>query len=155
MNPEAEPDPELAEIRAKRIQELRARQSAPEATPRPPRTSPTDLSARSFRAFLAEHPRAIVDVWAPWCGPCRTMAPILDGLAQEFAGTVEFGKLNADQEPGLAGQFGVEGIPTLLIFDRGRLVDRVIGAVPGNLLRARIQAVYGLGAGANAEDEEN
>jgi thioredoxin 1 len=143
-----EPDPELAAIRAKRIQELLARQSPSATAPRPARKVPTDLTAGSFVAFLAAHPRAIVDVWAPWCAPCQTMAPILDGLAQEFAGRVEFGKLNADNEAGLAGQFRVEGIPTLLLFDRGRLVDRVVGAVPGNQLRERIRAIYALGSPA-------
>ena len=155
MTEETDLDPELATIRAKRIQELLARQSADESTPRPIRKGPTDLSVHSFSAFLTEHPRVVVDVWAPWCGPCRTMAPILDGLASEFAGQVEFGKLNADNEPGLAGQFRVEGIPTLLLFHRGRLVDRVIGAVPGNLLRARIRSVYGIGDGSSTEDGEN
>ena len=154
MTEEAAPDPELAAIRAKRIQAILARQSTGERASPPART-PTDLSARSFPAFLSEHPRVLVDVWAPWCGPCRSMAPILDGLASEFAGQVTFGKLNADNEPGLAGQFRVEGIPTLLLFDHGRLVDRIIGAVPGNLLRARIQSVYGLGPAPTSEDEEN
>ena len=155
MTQENEPDPELAAIRAKRIQELIARQTAGGPAPRPTRTTPTDLSARSFGTFLEEHPHAIVDVWAPWCGPCRTMAPILDGLANEFAGQVGFGKLNADNEPGLAGQFRVEGIPTLLLFERGRLVDRVIGAVPGDMLRTRIRSVYGLGRPAAGTGEEN
>ena len=155
MTEEAELDPELASIRAKRIQALLARQSAGETAPPPTRTGPTDLSARSFPTFLSEHPRVIIDVWAPWCGPCRTMAPILDGLAHEFAGQVAFGKLNADNEPGLAGQFRVEGIPTLLLFDHGRLIDRVIGAVPGYMLRARIRSVYGLGNASSSEDEEN
>ena len=155
MTEETELDPELASIRAKRIQELLAQRTAGEPAPRPVRTAPTDLSARSFGAFLAEHPHAVVDVWAPWCAPCRTMAPILDGLAHEFAGQVGFGKLNADNEPGLAGQFRVEGIPTLLLFERGRLVDRVIGAVPGDLLRTRIRSVYRLGLPSAATDEEN
>lgn len=155
MTDDLESDPELAAIRARRVQEILARKSPGETAPRPtvPK-KPTDLTARSFSTFLAEHPRTIVDVWAPWCAPCRTMAPILDALSNEFAGQVEFGKLNADNEPGLAGQFRVEGIPTLLLFDRGRLVDRVVGAVPGNLLRERIRTVYGLGRVAT-QDEEN
>lgn len=144
MNEESEVDPELAALRARRIQELLNRTSAPNVAAPPVPSRPTDLSGRSFSPFLQQHPRVVVDVWAPWCGPCRTMAPILDGLAREFAGSVAFGKLNADNEPGIAGQFGVEGIPTLLLFDRGRLVDRVVGAVPADALRGRLRAVFGL-----------
>ena len=143
-----ESDPELAALRARRIQELIAARSAPPPTAVPtlPSTTPLDLSASSFGAFLAEHPRVVIDVWAPWCGPCRTMAPILDGLAKELAADVRFGKVNADNEPMLAAQYRVEGIPTLLLFDHGRLVDKVVGAVPGHMLRSRIRSVFRIGS---------
>lgn len=115
----------------------------------------TGLSRATFVSFVSEHPRALVDVWAPWCGPCRTMGPILEALAQEYAGRVDFGKINADDEPGLANQFGVEGIPTLLFFRRGQLVDRVVGAVPPDRLRNRIRAVYGPSTRADSGEPED
>ncbi len=141
-------DPELAEIRARRIEQLRKDRAASAMPPPapPPPTRPTDLTAGTFTAFLGAHPRVVVDVWAPWCGPCRTMAPILDGLATELAPAVSFAKLNADDEPGLASQFGVEGIPTLLLFERGRLLDRVVGAYPKEPLRQHLRSVYRLGS---------
>lgn len=136
-----EVDLEFAEIRARRVEELLARG---ERRP-PPQSVTADLTVASFPAFLAAHSRAIVDVWAPWCGPCRTMAPILDALAHELSPEVQFGKLNADTAPGLAERWNVEGIPTLLLFEQGRLADRVVGAHPQKALRARIRAVYRLG----------
>lgn len=143
---EGEIDPELAQIRARRIQEIRARQTAPTPSVTTP-SRPVELTSASFGSFLGAHPRVVVDVWAPWCGPCRTMAPILDGLAGELAPDVRFAKLNADEEPALAAQWQVEGIPTLLLFERGRLVDRVVGAYPREPLRQHIRSVYRLGAG--------
>ncbi|MGP8158359.1 MAG: thioredoxin [Thermoplasmata archaeon] len=136
-------DPELAEIRARRARALlseHARSSA--AVVAPPK--PTPLTRSSFPSFLAEHSRAVVDVWAPWCGPCRAMAPVLDSLARELAGEVSFGKLNADEEPALAARWNVEGIPTLLVFERGQLVDRVVGALPHDALAGRLRASYRL-----------
>lgn len=149
-----EADPELSAIRARRVAQLLTRR--PDApTSAPARAVPVELTSSSIRPFLADHPRAVVDVWAPWCGPCRTMAPILDGLAGELAPNVHFGKLNADTEPSLAARWNVEGIPTLLLFESGRLVDRIVGAQPRDRLRARLQAVFRLGDGTRtAADEE-
>ncbi len=72
------------------------------------------------------------------------MAPVLDSLARELAGEVSFGKLNADEEPALAARWNVEGIPTLLVFERGQLVDRVVGALPHDALAGRLRASYRL-----------
>lgn len=146
MTAESRPDPELDAIRARVLRELVARPSAaqrPEAGP-----GPTDLSSGTFAGFLSAHERVVVDVWAPWCGPCRAMAPVLDSLARELAPSVQFGKLNADLEPALAGRYGVSGIPTLLIFEQGRLVDQVVGAVPHAPLRRHLESVYRLEASA-------
>ncbi len=129
---------ELAAIRARRIQELVERQAAARAPPR----GPVVLTSGSFSAFIAERPRVVVDVWAPWCAPCRAMAPLLDTLARELAGEVDFGKLNADEHPDVAQQWNVEGIPTLLLFEGGRLVDRIIGAQPLEALRRRLRTVF-------------
>jgi thioredoxin 2 len=93
------------------------------------------------RAVLASPLPVLVDCWAPWCGPCRTVAPVLDELARDYAGRVRIAKLNVDQSPSTAGRYAVQSIPTMLLFKDGREVDRLVGALP----RARIEeALNGL-----------
>ncbi len=143
MGEASEPDLELAELRARRREAMLAGR-ARERSPPPPPSRPVNLNGVTFGPFLQEHPRVAIDVWAPWCGPCRAMAPVLDALAQELAGAVQFAKLNADEEPTLAGRWGVEGIPTLLLFERGTLVDRIVGAHPHDTLERRLRATFRL-----------
>ena len=69
----------------------------------------------------------LVDFWAEWCGPCKAIAPILDELAGEYAGKMKIGKVNVDDFQGLAAQYNVQGIPTLLIFKNGQVVDQIVG----------------------------
>jgi thioredoxin 2 len=82
----------------------------------------------------------LVDAWAEWCGPCRMIAPILDQLAAESAGRYKIAKLNVDENPRTAGQFGIRSIPTLLIFKNGKLVDQLIGAQSKPAIASRLQA---------------
>jgi thioredoxin 1 len=76
----------------------------------------------------------LVDFWAEWCGPCRMVTPILEQLAKEYAGRVRIGKVNVDEESSLAEKFGVQSIPTLLLFKGGRVVEQQVGAVPRDIL---------------------
>ena len=81
----------------------------------------------------------LVDVWAPWCGPCRMVSPVLDRLAHELAGRVKLVKVNADAAPGVASRFSVQRIPTLLLMRRGQVVARQTGARPEPALRAWLE----------------
>ena len=76
----------------------------------------------------------LVDFWAPWCGPCRMVAPVVDEIAQQYEGTVKVVKLNTDENPQVASQYGIRSIPTLMIFKGGQRVDMVVGAVPKTTL---------------------
>ncbi len=81
----------------------------------------------------------LVDFWAPWCGPCRMVAPIIEQLADEFAGQFKFVKLNTDENMETASAYGISGIPTLAIFKNGKVVDGVVGAAPKKMLKEILQ----------------
>ena len=81
----------------------------------------------------------LVDFWADWCAPCKMIAPIVEELATEYDGSVRFAKLDVDSNPKTATTYGVRGIPTLLIFDDGKPVGQVVGAVPKSVLKKRIE----------------
>lgn len=147
---EAVADPELAELRARHRRELLTRHG-PQGTSEVRSVSSVALDAVSWDRFLKEHAQVVVDVWAPWCGPCRAMAPLLEQLAREFGPAVHFAKLNADEEPGLASRWNVEGIPTLLLFEHGRPVDRIVGLYPVEALRSRLRSAFGASAPSTAE----
>jgi thioredoxin 1 len=83
----------------------------------------------------------LVDFWAPWCGPCRQIAPMIDQLASENLGSIKVGKVNIDECPEVSQRFGVEAIPTLLIFKGGQVVSRSVGAQPKARLQSAIDSV--------------
>jgi thioredoxin len=85
----------------------------------------------------------LVDFWAPWCGPCRAIAPVLDSLVAESGGRVTLAKVNVDEEPGLAGRYEIRSIPTILLVKDGRALDRIVGAVPRATLEAKIGKALG------------
>ena len=82
----------------------------------------------------------LVDFWAPWCGPCRQIAPLIEQLAGENQGTIKIGKLNVDNAPHSAQSYGVSSIPTLMIFKNGEVVDRFVGVQPKSRLQQAIDA---------------
>jgi thioredoxin 1 len=81
----------------------------------------------------------LVDFWASWCGPCRAISPIVEDLAKEFTGKVKVTKLNVDENPAIPSQYGVRGIPTLILFKGGKVFDQIVGAVPKARLIAMIE----------------
>jgi thioredoxin 1 len=81
----------------------------------------------------------LVDFWATWCGPCRSISPIVEELAKEFTGKVKVTKLNVDESPATPSQYGVRGIPTLILFKGGKILDQIVGAVPKARLKSMIE----------------
>jgi len=132
-------DAELAAIRAKLRSDLMAQAESDRNEEPTVLAEPVEVADADFKQFIGEHDLVVVDCWAPWCGPCRIVGPIVDDLAHDMQGKVAFGKLNVDHNPGVSQAFGVASIPTLLVFKAGRLVDRLVGAMPKPQLRAAIE----------------
>ena len=99
-----------------------------------------ETHASDFVAVVEKSPiPVLIDFWAPWCGPCRIVAPAVERLSEELAGKLKVVKLNTDDEPALGQRFGVRSIPTLVLMERGRERDRVVGALNVNALRSWVQ----------------
>jgi thioredoxin 1 len=101
---------------------------------------PLTITDSIFIETIRKYPLVVIDCWAPWCGPCRMVAPAIEELAKEYAGKVVFGKLNVDENPQIASDFGIMAIPTLFIFKNGDPVDVIQGALPKPHLEARVKA---------------
>jgi thioredoxin 1 len=81
----------------------------------------------------------LVDFWATWCGPCKSVSPIIDDLSKEYSGRVKIAKLNVDENPATPSQYGVRGIPTLILFKGGKILEQIVGAVPKTRLTGMIE----------------
>ncbi len=100
---------------------------------------PLKITDGTFVEAVKKYPLLVVDCWAPWCGPCKMIAPVLEEMAKEYAGRVVFGKLNVDENPRIAAEYAIMAIPTLFIFKNGEPVDVIQGALPKPYLEARIK----------------
>lgn len=110
--------------------------------PLPVSEKPVTVTDATFAAEVERSPLPVLlDLWAPWCGPCKTMAPILEELAVELAGRVRVAKLNVDESPATAARFEVRGIPTLLAIKEGRELDRIVGVQPKSEIVRRLERV--------------
>mgnify|MGYP001304603840 CR=1 FL=1 len=105
-------------------------------------SKPKDVTEESFETEVLESSKeapVLVDFWAPWCGPCRIVGPIVEALADEYAGKMDFAKINVDDAPNIALRYQVMSIPTLMIFKDGQPVEAVIGARPKKDLQSRVE----------------
>jgi len=129
-------DPELAALRAKKLERLLSAASAPNSTAST-WSGPIALSDATFPAEVRKPGAILVDFWAEWCGPCHRVAPVLEEVARARADRLRLGKMNVDENPATPSRFGITSIPTMLLFKDGKLVDGIVGAVP----KAEIEAL--------------
>jgi thioredoxin 1 len=93
---------------------------------------PLNLDDSNFSQTINKFPLLLVDFWAPWCGPCRMMSPLIDQIGREYMGKLVVGKVNVDENPASSRQIGISSIPTLILFKRGQAVNKIIGSVSKN-----------------------
>ena len=127
-------DEELDRIRREKLRKLLEERKSGTSPP-----SVIVLSDFNFKETVSRYPLMLVDFWAPWCGPCRIVSPIVEELAEELKGKVVFGKLNVDENQRIAAEFQIFSIPTLVLLKNGVEVDRIIGAVPKRMIKAALE----------------
>jgi len=130
----------LSEIRRKKLEKMKNEyfkrgEKMNEMPDNPLKITDSDLDEN-----IKKFETIVVDCWAPWCGPCRMVGPIIDELAKEMKGKLVFGKLNVDENQMTATKYQIMSIPSLLIFKNGKLVDKLIGAMPKDMLMQKLQS---------------
>ena len=135
-------DEELERIRLKKLEEMRkyrvSRKMPDSLQEQKEENRPIKVTDSTFMEIVQKHALVVIDCWAPWCAPCHIIAPIIEELARDYAGKVIFGKLNVDENRKVAMQYQIMGIPTLLVFKGGELVDRIVGVIPRQMLEPKI-----------------
>ena len=100
-----------------------------------------EITDSNFQEILAEGKPVVMDFWAPWCGPCKMVGPIIDDLATEYEGKVIIGNCDVDENGNVAAEYGIRNIPTVLFFKNGELVDKQVGSAPKSAYVAKIEAI--------------
>ena len=100
---------------------------------------PVNLTDSNFDTEKSKYSLLVVDFWAAWCGPCKMVTPIIEQLAEQYAGKIIFGKVNVDENPHISQRFGIQSIPTLMILKEGQVIDVMIGALPKGQIENRIK----------------
>jgi thioredoxin 1 len=137
-----EEDKELERIRQMKLKQLITK-SAKKTTnevnqEKKAPNKPIEVTDTTFQETIQNYPLVVIDCWAPWCGPCHMVAPIVEEMAHDFSGKILFGKLNVDKNRKVTMQYRIMSIPTLLVFKNGRLVDQIVGAMPRKMLEPKI-----------------
>jgi len=101
--------------------------------------NPVEITDSTFKSLVQQYDVLVVDCWAPWCGPCKMIAPVIEALAGDYKGKVVFGKLNTDENMAITTMFNIMSIPTILFFKNGELIDNLIGAVPRQFIEEKLQ----------------
>ena len=123
---------ELERMREKKLSELREKKQGTHS-------EPIHVTDSNFKEITRKHRLALIDFWAPWCGPCRSLAPTIEELAKEYAGIILVGKLNVDENPDTAACFQVFSIPTMLIMKNGEEIDRIVGCAQKKYIQAALR----------------
>ena len=101
---------------------------------------PLELTESNFDKIVKKYPLIVVDCWAAWCMPCRIIGPTIENLAKKFTGKIVFGKLNVEENKEVPLKYNVMSIPNLLVFKNGKMIDRIIGALPEPVLESRLKS---------------
>jgi len=133
-------DKELEDLRNKKMEQLKEKymnggKNMEENLP----TTPLIVTDADIDEHTKKYPTVVIDCWAPWCGPCQMVGPVIEELAKEMQGKVVFGKLNVDENPATSAKHQIMSIPTLLVFKNGDLVDRLVGAYPKEELKKKLE----------------
>ncbi len=142
-------DDEVQKINDKKFEEMLRQRTQPNGSQASADAKPVELTDSNFHEVVGSHPVVVVDFWAPWCGPCRAVSPVLEQLASEMAGQATFAKVNVDDNPATSQRFGIQGIPTIMVFKDGQPVDGLVGAAPKQTIEARIRP-YVSGSGKSS-----
>jgi thioredoxin 1 len=130
-------DEEILEIKQRKLKEMQ--KMATMRSTMNSITRPIVLTDLNFREEISRYPVMLIDFWAPWCGPCRMVSPIIEQLASEYAGRVVFGKLNIDENQMVPRSFGIQSIPTMMILKNSRVVDILVGALPKAQIETKLR----------------
>lgn len=133
-----EEDKELEKIRQRKLRQLIKEATEYENSARPAIDKLIDVTDATLDKVIQNNPMVVIDCWAPWCGPCRIVAPVIEEMVREYAGKILFGKLNVDENPKVVTHYQIMSIPTLLVFKNGKLLDRIVGAMPRQTLEPKL-----------------